>query len=180
MQTIKTVLTGMLTATALSFLFPIASSAQILGHYETPIIAGQSFDAGVLVVENDYDFIYVTYLMNPGWTMTQTHLDVEFSAENFPYSKGGAVPGQFEFQAAHASAQSYTYAVPLTRFIENEVGNVAIAAHAVVSQIGANGKVIRTETAWGGDQRMPTKKWAWYLDYVIGSGLAGSGTEVDF
>ena len=58
-------------------LTPIAGQAQAsCGQMtETTLMAGQNIPVGSVVVENDAQYLYVTYQTDGNWLITETHLD---------------------------------------------------------------------------------------------------------
>jgi hypothetical protein len=93
----------------------------------TNLIAGQNMVVGTVDVVEDGTNYNITYNVNIGWCLTETHLDVEESPANFPMTNSGNPKnGQFEYSSTHACASSYTYVVPKSE-------GTFIAAHAVVS-----------------------------------------------
>ena len=76
-----------------------ASCGQIT---ETALMAGQSIPVGSVVVENDAQYLYVTYQTDGNWLITETHLDIATRPEDLKQtSKGNAVPGQFAYKSEH-------------------------------------------------------------------------------
>jgi len=76
------------------------------------LIAGQHIDSGDVTVWNDEGNLYVKYMTEDGWEMTEAHLSVECSIEEIPQTqpnkkgKGGGnpIPGQFEFRVEYDPA----------------------------------------------------------------------------
>jgi hypothetical protein len=123
------------------------------------LIAGQNMVAGNVTVQQDADFIYVTYNTTGGWVITQTHLYVGNCATIPVNGAGNPIPGQFPYNANHNNVTTYTVAVPVSVI---GIGNCGcIAAHAVVKQLDASGNTIQQQTAWGEGTRInPTGNWA--------------------
>jgi len=101
-----------------------------------PLYAGQNIPVGEVTVWNDYDWLHVTYQMDPFncWYLKETHLEVATDLVDIPQAKGNPIPGQFANSELHDElTKSYTYDVPLPD--DWEAGDeLYIAAHAVVSQ----------------------------------------------
>ena len=100
--------------------------------FTTDLIAGQNLDVGDVIVNNDGENIYVTYLvLEPGWGMLQTHLHLATSLAGIPQTpKGNPKIGHFDYQLEHEMIQEYTYVIPLSW---NPGTELFIAAHAVVA-----------------------------------------------
>jgi len=132
--------------------------------------AGQNLDAGTVTIGHDTSFVYVTYNTTGGWELVQTHLDVENSLEAIPQTgSGNPKPGKFAYSHSHPDGTtSYTYAVPIPygSMLGSELA-LTIAAHAVVQQDNANGKVIQTQTGWADGLPFPGNNWATYVSIFI-------------
>ena len=100
------------------------------------LYAGQDIDVGEVQVWNDFDTLYVKYVVDePGWCMTETHLDVQTSVDLFPVNKkGNPQPGLFDYKTEHdPCVTEYTYEVPLPDTWA--VGDsLFIAAHAALQK----------------------------------------------
>jgi hypothetical protein len=100
------------------------------------LYAGQNMEVGWVDVDNDGTNLYVTYhITKEGWCMTESHLHVGTSSEDFPMAGGkikNVVPGQFEYKMNHnPCVTQYPYTIPLDGDWED---NLTIAAHAVVEK----------------------------------------------
>ena len=133
------------------------------------LLAGQTEFAGVVKVTGDANNLTVSFMLRggAGWCMTESAVHVGLSLDEFPQGPGGAIPGQFEFQADHEGCvASYTYTIPVEG--RGWYGNwIYIATHAVVN--GPGGLV--GETAWavncgnleGG--QFPGRNWSAYFRF---------------
>lgn len=133
----------------------------------TPLIAGQHYVAGNILVYADADNVYIRYTLNDGWTLKETHLAVEADLASIPQTGSGNVKvGRFDYGEAFSGfTQVALYSVP-----RSELGtlNLYIATHAVVEGIG-----VGRQTAWSGPYEFAGKNWATYI-YVNGDG-SGDG-----
>jgi len=108
------------------------------------LIAGQSIDAGDVIVSNDGENLYVQFVAADGWCISETHVAVGTSVEEIPQTKKeNPIPGKFLNSAVYSPCEETPepYVIPL----EWDCGaNIYIAAHAVV------GKAIEgcVETVW--------------------------------
>jgi hypothetical protein len=104
----------------------------------TDLIAGGgspagAMDVGDVEVWNDGDDLHVKYVIgDPDWCITETHLHVADDMSGIPQKKGNPPPGKFEYKGEHECVSEVAYEVPL----DGLSGDIAIAAHAVVSQQG--------------------------------------------
>jgi len=147
---------------ALGLALPMA--APVAAHtaeepYTTPLMAGQNIGVGEVLVWNDGDNLYVQYVVDDPWEMTDSHLYVgKTDPASFP-----STPGQFPYspdmEKSPSEGASYddgtmTYTIPLDEIYEYEfVGEgkgkglnatvdpgvvaedlIYVAAHAVVQQ----------------------------------------------
>jgi hypothetical protein len=128
------------------------------------IFAGQTILVGQLNVWNDGTNICVEYVLQDGWAMAESHVDMATDQSLIPQtSRGNPIPGQF--------AQGDTYAELATQdifcFAPLE-GTMVIAAHAAVVHL-TDGIVDQEETAWAayevGDMPFAGNNWATYVEY---------------
>jgi hypothetical protein len=118
------------------------------------IFAGQTMLAGQLVVTNDDENLYVTYMALAGESFEETHLYVGTLA-GMPVNKQKTpVIGHFPYSTNHEPAVTeVTYTIPLNNLPDCYI----IAAHSAMT----NG-----ETAWSYGTQFPgTKRWGWYSEY---------------
>jgi hypothetical protein len=130
---------------------------------ETPLIAGQSIPAGSVVVENDAQYLYVTYQTDGTWLITETHLDVATRPEDLKQtSKGNAVPGRFAYKSEHdPGVTTVTHTIDLTAWPSGT--QLFLAAHSVVVSVSGS------ETAWAEGLDFPGANWATYFSYEVQS-----------
>lgn len=128
---------------------------------QTVLLAGQSIPAGLVEVENDEQFLYVNYLSDGDWLITETHLAVATQPEDLPQTKkGNAIPGRFAYKTTHPSGVSeVTHILDLSAWPTGS--QLYIAAHSVVvSNVGS-------ETAWGEGLGFPGADWSMYFSYTV-------------
>lgn len=146
-------------------LTPIAGQAQAsCGQVtEIPLIAGQNIPVGSVVVENDGQYLYVTYQTDGTWLITETHLDVATRPEDLKQtSKGNAVPGRFAYKSEHdPGVATVTHTIDLTAWPSGT--QLFLAAHSVVVSVSAS------ETAWAEGLDFPGANWAMYFSYEVQS-----------
>ncbi|HIH97277.1 MAG TPA: hypothetical protein HA348_07395 [Thermoplasmata archaeon] len=97
------------------------------------LYAGQHIDVGTVEVWNDTDNLYVKYVVNDPWRLTETHLHIFFDDMYYidiPQKNGNPIPGKFDYKGEHDCVTEYTYTIPLNLVPEDEL---FIAAHAVVA-----------------------------------------------
>lgn len=128
---------------------------------ETALIAGQHIPVGTVVVENDEQYVYVTYQTDGNWLITETHLDVATRPEALRQtSKGNAVPGRFAYKSEHdPGVVTVTYTIDLAAWPSGT--QLYLAAHSVV--VSDSG----SETAWGEGLDFPGKNWAMYFSHLV-------------
>ncbi|MFO7888873.1 MAG: hypothetical protein R6V04_00880, partial [bacterium] len=109
------------------------------------LYAGQNEKVGTVEVWNDENNVYVEYdVTESDWCITETHIHVGESLDNFPLTKkGNPQVGLFTYSKDdHNCVNNYTETIPL-----GEWEDVYIAAHAVVR----NTKEILNETLYLAD-----------------------------
>jgi len=137
---------------------------------EISLLAGKQYDAGLIIVSNDEENLYVKYTTKDKWTLKKSHLYV--GDANVAFSN--AAPEQFPYKAEHKNEiTEYTYTIPLYRF-SGEC--VTIAAYAEVEKYDAIGKKTQTESAWGSkeDAEQIGNDGAMKFTYCCDAGLKGS------
>ncbi len=107
----------------------------------------------------------VTYdTTSSDWHLTETHLHVGESLEEFPLAGrwGNPIPGHFTHCDPHGNLNKYTYEIPIKN--EWEMGDdLLIAAHAVVEKCSC-----MEESAWAdGDRFTERGNWGTYFTYTI-------------
>ena len=103
------------------------------------LYAGQNIDVGIVEVWNDTDNLYVNYVVDDPWRLTETHFHVAADLDGIPQTKkGNPIPGQFDYEGEHNCEQYFLYTIPLAGL------NVElyIAAHAVVADTSSEMKEV--------------------------------------
>ena len=128
--------------------------------------AGQNIDAGKVTVWNTEQTLYIKYQTTGNWWLEETHAHVALSVDGIPHSKGGPIPGKFEFSNTYnPRVQTETYTIPIgDRDGWKDGVDLYIATHCVVSQL-INGKYKNQQTGWAGPYDYPGKNWAKYIKY---------------
>jgi len=149
----------------------------------TPIYAGQTINAGNLVVWNDLTNLYVKYQFNTGFTANTLHLWVGCDLLQVPLSGGNnpqPVPGQFPYSYNLNGGNTYTFTIPLTAVSNcginfgcpNSPANIYVLAHAEVntpSNGGQTGWSYTGNTACGKsfEQQWGSNRWGWITCYTF-------------
>lgn len=132
--------------------------------FHTDLFAGQHIDVGDVLVWDDGNTLYVEYVINSPWVMTQSHLHIATSLVGIPQTKkGNPIPGQFEwgeYYAPPVDADTFNFDLSQEGWYGAELH---IAAHAVV--IDTSTCPYETETAWADGTDFPGKNWATYFTY---------------
>ena len=166
-------------------LFPALASAHTADDpFITDLIAGQSMDAGHVLVWNDAVNLYVQFVSTGDWCITETHVATAALLSEIPQTKkGNPIPGRFDHPKQYSPCEQAPdpYVIPL----EWDYGEtVYIAAHAKLGTHainfqhtqgdGTRGGRIRLEkpcgqreSAWGAGFDFPGKNWAMYFTYTV-------------
>ncbi len=142
------------------------------------LLAGQNIDVGDVTVTSDATHLYVTYHVDAGWCMEESHFAVATQPSDLPQTKkGNAIPGRFLFGESYSPCETGDVALPPIALadIEGFAEGAALyfAAHAAVrSDTGS-------ESAWGEGVGFPGKNWSMYFGieavgepiYTAGSGV---------
>lgn len=135
--------------------------------------AGQTIDAGDIIVSNDETNLYVTVVSNGGFTGEENikmWLGTDFSLLN---GAGLVRPpaGGFPYKVTIPEGETtYTFTVVLNTIPLYEVSScgdqaIHVVVHADVIALHDDGTT-SGETAWGGDTEGPGNAWWFYTDYV--------------
>lgn len=125
--------------------------------FTTPLMAGQSIDAGEVVVSNDGDYLYINFVVDDPWILVESHVAVSLTLDGIPLNKSGN-PKIGLFPYADGAV------IDLSQF--GECGTeLFIAAHAVVKMW--DGFQWQTQTGWGQGSGFDGNSWAMYFNYTI-------------
>lgn len=134
-----------------------------------PIWAGQNINAGTVSIQNDANYLYVTYNTTGGWMLQQTHVHVAYDLAGIPKNNQGIpVPGQFAYSTTHNPVvNNFTYNIPLANYNFQPGQEIVIAAHASLINGDYPDGVYQQETGWGGDNPGPGRRWWYYIRYTF-------------
>jgi hypothetical protein len=149
------------------------------------LYAGQTWDAGDVLVKTSADGVCVKFVLNQeaideDWVITEVHVDVADTAANIPNKNGNPIPGKFEIK------EKLDPGVTETEWycLETDADPVIIAAHVKlelpeIGHLDDNGTPDNTdddfwvvdrpydsETGWGDGDDFPGKNWATYIEYT--------------
>ena len=103
--------------------------------FVTDLIAGggnpkSAIEVGDVLVWNDAEYLYVKYVItDTDWCLTETHLHIAAPPEGIPQKNGNPIPGHFDYSMEHDCVTEFTYTIPMSWNVDEEL---YIAAHAVV------------------------------------------------
>lgn len=138
------------------------------------LYAARHHRVGELLVWNDSSFLYVEYVTDEGYDMSETHLYVDPQSDSIPQANGNPIPGRFDHKEDHdPRVTEYTYEVEWDSTWNGK--DLNIAAHAVVWGVYGDSTDADTteETAWARmyddpedfTYEFPGKNWATYVSY---------------
>lgn len=112
----------------------LSVSSEIGTHYTTDLIAAQTTDIGEVEYWYDEGQFHVKFIITESdWTLTQTHVHIADTPDDFPMTKkGNPKIGNFDFRNEHDFITEYTYHITWPNPDDNEY----IAAHVVVTKPG--------------------------------------------
>lgn len=116
-------------------------SGSVYGPYSATVdlLADQNIDIGSVTVTSDATYLYVTYHLDAGWCMTQSHFAVATTSAALPQKKGNAIPGKFPYGASYSPCATGDVAldpIQLTGITGWTPGaTLYFAAHAAVNKI---------------------------------------------
>jgi hypothetical protein len=116
---------------------------------EAYLMAGQTITAGQLIVCNDATNLYISYVLDEQWRLSDSHVQIDvigadgvtgtLDLADYPVNKKGTpVPGQFDYQMDYdPTVTASTYTIPLANIIDGWDGtnydqDLLIAAHATL------------------------------------------------
>ena len=147
------------------------------------LIAGQTINAGNLLVSNDGSYLRVEYVAKTGFNLGTVHLWVGTDPTKVPKNKQGIpVPGQFPYKGD--AATGYVFYLPLPTGFDCKTTTLYIYAHAEVNYMVAG--ITKTETAWSEGTTFGTSRWGWYSSYkpccattVVSTGLTCTAWQTE-
>ena len=99
--------------------------------FMTDLIAGKYIDVGDVFVWNDGNCLYVKYVTNDGWYISEVHLEVATELSGIPQAKGNPIPGKIHIREQGLLTQEYQFdPIPLKSWTPGT--ELYIAAHAKV------------------------------------------------
>jgi len=150
------------------------------------LIAGRTINVGtVTVFTTNQGQLVVKYQTTGVWSIRETHLELALRPQDFPQTKAGATPGQFDYGGPQsAGTRAIQYVFDLGTGVPPGT-TLHVGAHAVVTGNG-------NETAWSAGKRFGSN-WFTYSTYqrptrtrqlavvkAFGSDLQLLGQEGDF
>ncbi|MCK5447454.1 MAG: hypothetical protein KAJ43_04885, partial [Gemmatimonadetes bacterium] len=145
------------------------------GEHVTPLLAGQTIDAGTLRMYNTPQELIVEVVPTGGWLITEMQLHVGLEAPSTD-KKANPAPGKFPFKKEFDTpAPSHVFVLDLQDDLGFNWGQPwedqriqHIALHADLVQLGDNGEVIAEEGAWAsGPEEFLGSQWGWWFDYEL-------------
>ena len=132
-------------------------------------------DVGDVLVWNDGTTLYVKYVVNDPWCLTETHLQVATSLDEIPQKNGNPIPGKFEENNKHDCITEVVYMYNLFGKEWDFEDELYIAAHAKVQNdsvpvewdLDNNPISWWTESAWAYGADFAGKNWATYFTYTV-------------
>lgn len=141
-----------------------STNTNMCGMSSYTLWAGQTINAGTLVIANDQTNLYVNYTTTG--TFQTLHLWVGTDLSLLPMiSQGTPIPGHFPYVYDASGLTSYMFTIPLATIpFYNACGNtIYVVAHAEVMINGGH------ETAFGGDLTdNNTNRWFYYAAFKTG------------
>lgn len=150
---------------------PSANATGMCGAATTEtLLANHTMNAGIVMVENDEDYLYVTYTTDNGWYLSKAHLHVADSLAGIPVTREGSPKAKNfsheRFYDPAARANTDTYIIPKEALSLDNNNSAIIAAHAFLVRLDGGGNVIANEAAWAqGSYFTDRGNWAMYLQY---------------
>ncbi len=165
---------------AMMFLMTNSVQAEPMGpgRVDIPLIAGQHYDAGLVVIHNNNGGLKIEVEMLNGWKIQCLEVHAGWAENPVPTNKNGnPTPGKFGFTHEYqAPADSESIFLDFEEDLEGfrwgepyEAQRLRhIAVHAGVVQIDADGEVTAEEGAWAqGDIPFEGNNWGWWLKYPM-------------
>jgi hypothetical protein len=99
-----------------------------------PLLAGQDIPVGTVEISNDGSYLYVTYQLEAGWCMTESHLAVATEVKDIPQTKqNNPIPGHFANGDVYdPCVTTDTFMILLSDIPADADETLYIAAHAAV------------------------------------------------
>lgn len=149
------------------------------GRVDLPLLAGQTIEAGSVMIHNNNGGLIIDVQAANGWKIAALHVHAGWSGEPVPLNNGNPVPGAFQFNFEYGTKAPITgktleldFAVALKGFRWGQpyepMRTRHIAIHADVVKLDTKGKVVASETAWAkGNHAFTGSNWGWWLEYGL-------------
>ena len=145
------------------------------GLLNTPLIAGQTIDAGMVSVWNGRENLQIQIEPSGEWLISEVHIFV--GTDPVPTKNGNPIPGKFPYKKEYSSpVQKHTTVVHLSDDMgfnwgapwENErIQNIAVHVD-LVKLDETTGEVTAEEGAWAfGPNEFEGSQWGWWFDYEM-------------
>jgi hypothetical protein len=142
--------------------------------FQTTLVAGQHYPAGIITISNDQANVYVKYETSAPWLMSEAHVAVATTLAGIPQTRtGNPIPGRFSYSATFdPEVSSYMFTIPLSS-LGNPASSLFVAAHSIVQAPQNQGGA---QTGWGQGTSFPGSNWAMFVSYAVQS-CGGGGNS---
>lgn len=142
----------------------------VCGSLTFPLTAGQTINAGSVVVSNDASNLYVSVTSTEGFQNVSENIKMWLGTDLTLVDGGGTsrpAAGKFPYKTTVTSGNTFTFTVPLAgipfyNVSQCGVQTIYVLVHADVLAKDVNG-VVSEETAWGGKVPGLGRAW-WFYD----------------
>lgn len=127
--------------------------------------AGQHTAVGSVCLTIQDDTVFVDYLLEGGWKLSDPHLWIGNTLASAPRTNSGnPIPGQFPFSANFHGKTEYTFEIPVSSLAIDADAVCAGDSTLLVAAHGSVSKGWKKESAWAGETRFVEKgNWATYF-----------------
>ena len=148
------------------------------GLLNTPLLAGQTIDAGMVSVWNGRENLQIQIEPSGEWLISEVHIFV--GTDPVPTKNGNPIPGKFPYKKEYTSpVQKHTTVVHLNDDLgfnwglpweDKRVQNIAV--HVDLVKLDENGEVTAEEGAWafglkGFELEFEGAQWGWWFRYEM-------------
>ena len=130
---------------------------------EYQLIAGQKYPVGTIKITVINDILEVEYLLDPGYSLINSHLWIGTNAALVPGGEKNPSPGLFKFNDLYKTGN--VYIIPLSDLSLSCGDNAVIYAHATVGNESLWG--VKTNTAWSNVNDNKKGSWGTYSTFQV-------------
>lgn len=134
-----------------------------------PIMTDKATQVGTVSIQNDRNYIYITYMLDKDWTFREENIHVAANINGIPRSREGyPSPHQYAHQSSYSSGvRAHSTLIELSDYDFRIGQDVIIAANFVLENSENSVSRDSAVIAWGGNKTGPGPEWWNVITYTL-------------